>query len=96
MEDAETLLELAKEADDSSVAQEAVPTLVALEETLARMEVQRMLGEEGDEAGAVLEINAGAGGTDASDWADMLKRMYLRWCDRMGFSASVVDEQPNI
>ena len=41
-----------------------------------------------------MDINSGAGGTDAADWADMLKRMYLRWADRMGFRAAVVDEQP--
>jgi len=69
--------------------------LVGLEPTVRGLEVQRLLSDEADEAGAVLEINSGAGGTDAADWADMLKRMYLRWCDRMGFKAHIVDEQPN-
>ena len=54
---------------------------------------QRLLGEEGDDASAILEINSGAGGTDASDWAEMLKRMYLRWAERRGYKASLVDEQ---
>ncbi len=92
LEDAETLLQLADEAGDPSLAEEAGVTLERLEGELRAMEVRRMLGEEGDEASAVLEINAGAGGTDAADWADMLKRMYLRWADRMGFKAKVIDE----
>jgi peptide chain release factor 2 len=53
-----------------------------------------MMSEEGDELGAVVDINSGAGGTDAADWAEMLKRMYLRWCDRRHLKATVVDEQP--
>ena len=52
-----------------------------------------MLGEEGDEASALMEINPGAGGKDAADWAEMLKRMYLRWADRQGHKARIVDEQ---
>lgn len=95
LEDAETLLELGDELGDPASIKEAAATLDALEESVRRMEVQRMLGEEGDDADAILEINSGAGGTDAADWADMLKRMYLRWADRMGFKATVVDEQPN-
>ncbi len=93
LEDAETLLELADEAGDPSLAKEAEVTLTRLTEGLRAMEVRRMLGEEADEAGAILEINAGAGGTDAADWAEMLKRMYVRWADRMGFKAKIIDEQ---
>jgi peptide chain release factor 2 len=92
LEDAETLLELSDEAGDPSLAEEAGVTLERLEGELRTMEVRRMLGEESDDASAVIEINAGAGGTDAADWADMLKRMYLRWADRMGFKAKLIDE----
>lgn len=76
IDDAETLLQLADEAGDPSLAAEAAPLLDALEARVREMEVRRLLGEEADSASAVLEINAGAGGTDACDWADMLKRMY--------------------
>ncbi|MDP2305334.1 MAG: peptide chain release factor 2 [Pseudomonadota bacterium] len=93
LEDAETYLELADEAGDPSIAQEANVALERLEGELRAMEIRRMLGEESDEAGAILEVNAGAGGTDAADWADMLKRMYLRWADRMGFKVKIIDEQ---
>ena len=95
LEDAETLLELGDEAGDPSLAEEAQGTLERLEADVRAMEIRRMLGEEGDDASAVVEINAGAGGTDAADWADMLKRMYLRWADRMGFKAKIIDESPH-
>ncbi len=95
LSDAETLLELSEELHDDATAAEAEALLDGLEVTVRQAEVQRMLSEEGDENNAVLEINAGAGGTDASDWADMLKRMYLRWAERQGYKTKVLDEQPN-
>ena len=52
-----------------------------------------MLGGEHDRANAILTINAGAGGTDSQDWAEMLLRMYLRWCDRRGFKRDITDIQ---
>jgi peptide chain release factor 2 len=56
-------------------------------------EFQKMLGGEHDRANAILTINAGAGGTDSQDWAEMLLRMYLRWCDRRGFKRDITDIQ---
>ena len=53
-----------------------------------------MLGGEHDRANALVSINAGAGGTDAQDWAQMLSRMYLRWCERHGMKTELLDEQP--
>jgi peptide chain release factor 2 len=93
LEDAETLIELGDEAGDAAVVKEGQDALYALEDRIRALEIQRLFAEEADPADAVLEINAGAGGTDASDWAEMLKRMYLRWADRMGFKATVIDEQ---
>ena len=95
LEDVETLLELASEMDDDSLDREAEAGFNDIDSAVRKLETQRMLGQEGDEADAVLEINSGAGGTDANDWAEMLKRMYLRWADRMGFKSVVIDEQPN-
>jgi peptide chain release factor 2 len=95
LSDAETLLELADELSDPESAEEATRALEGLELRIRQMEIRRMFAEEGDEASAVLEINAGAGGTDASDWADILRRMYLRWADTMGFKAKVIDESPH-
>ncbi len=93
LNDAVTLIQMADEMGEHDLLVEAKVTLDGLEDQVRAMETQRLLGEEGDSADAVLEINAGAGGTDASDWAEMLKRMYLRWADRAGFKARVVDEQ---
>lgn len=95
LSDAETMLQLAEEMGDPDAEKEAAAMVALLEPTVRSLEVRRLLGEEGDEASAVLEINSGAGGTDAADWAEMLKRMYLRWADRMGFKCTIVDEQPH-
>ncbi len=94
-DDAETLLELWQEVPDQELEQEAFETLRRVETLVGEAEIQRLLSDEGDEAAAVLEINSGAGGTDAADWADMLKRMYLRWAERMGFKVKILDEQVN-
>jgi len=67
--------------------------LDGLEATLEAAEFQKMLGGEHDRANAILTINAGAGGTDSQDWAEMLLRMYLRWCDRRGFRRDITDTQ---
>jgi peptide chain release factor 2 len=91
-EDAGVLLEFALEGDEES-ASEAKTLVSAAEDDCKNLETQRLLGGEGDQASAILEINSGAGGTDASDWAEMLKRMYLRWAERRGYKASLVDEQ---
>lgn len=92
VEEALVLLDLAEEAggDSDSVA-EAGGIAAAMQKRLAEMEIQRLLGEEGDEAAAILEINAGAGGVDAQDWAAMLLRMYERWAQRRGFRIQTLD-----
>ena len=71
---------------------EAREGLKSAESAADRLEVQRLLGDVHDARSAILEINSGAGGTDASDWAEMLKRMYLRWADRRGFKAKLMNE----
>jgi peptide chain release factor 2 len=63
-----------------------------LEERVRRLELSRMFPGEMDPRGAFLDIQAGAGGTEAQDWASMLLRMYLRWADARGFKAEVVDQ----
>ncbi len=96
--DIESALELVDGADAEEVAEafaelETLQTLARAEEEARGLETQRLLGEKGDESGAILEINSGAGGTDASDWAGILKRMYLRWAERQGYKVKLVDEQ---
>ena len=84
VEDLNVLLEL--EDDDIDQAYAA-----ALDEVEA-LELRNMLGEEGDNLGAVLTINSGAGGTEANDWSAMLMRMYIRWAERNGYKVTVTDE----
>jgi len=91
--DAETLLELGDELGDPDTLLEAEQALVALVPRVRDAEIEQMFGEKFDDANAILDINSGAGGTDAADWAQMLKRMYLGWAAHMHFKAVVVDEE---
>jgi peptide chain release factor 2 len=88
------LLELAEEARDEGSAKEADDASLSVEKAVAEMEFARMLSQPNDAANALISINAGAGGTDAQDWAEMLLRMYLRWCERRGFKTEMLDHQP--
>jgi peptide chain release factor 2 len=93
LEDGETFIELGEEEGDPDSVAEGVAMLEALEVPVREAEVQRMLSEEMDECSAILEINSGAGGTDASDWAQMLKRMYIQWATKGGYKIIIHDEQ---
>jgi peptide chain release factor 2 len=92
--DVEVLLELAEEEQDHDSVKEAVAQLSAVEEAVERMEFERMLSGEMDPASALLSINAGAGGIDAKDWAEMLQRMYLRWALARGYKTKLLDINP--
>jgi peptide chain release factor 2 len=89
------LLELVQEADDQSLEAELVEGAARLRRELDEFELKLMLSSHHDQKAAVLEIHSGAGGTDSKDWAQMLMRMYLRWCERNGFKAEVVDLLPD-
>ncbi len=90
-DDAQVLVDWIEAGED--VASDLGPALSALEATVESAELQKMLGGEHDRANAILTINAGAGGTDSQDWAEMLLRMYLRWCDRRGWKRDITDIQ---
>jgi peptide chain release factor 2 len=90
--DAGVLFEFAAE-DDSSAA-ELRESLARLAHDVEENEVAMLLGGENDRRNAIVSINAGAGGTDAQDWAQMLHRMYLRWAERQGFRIEEIDYQP--
>ena len=92
-DDAETLLELAAEEDDADTLAEAGAQLDALERKVDALETQRLFADENATKNAVVEINPGAGGTDAQDWAEMLLRMYSRWAEREGFALELLDRQ---
>jgi len=87
------LLELAVAEDDESVVTEVQQQLATVEKRLRDLELARMLSGPQDRSDAIISINPGAGGIDAQDWAEMLMRMYLRFCERKGFATEVVNLQ---
>ena len=89
--DAYELLELAAPDDDQETVDAINQDLEALELNVAKLEFHRMFSGEMDSASAFLDIQAGAGGTEAQDWAEMLHRMYLRWAERRGFKTEMID-----
>ena len=94
LEDAGVLIDLADEAKDEATAVEAAATLTAIEEGVSKIEFARMLSGPYDRQGALVSVNAGAGGTESQDWAAMLMRMYARWAERKGFKLEELDRQP--
>jgi peptide chain release factor 2 len=92
LSDAEVLLDLAEEADDESSAKEAEVQAQTVKKALDDIEFRRMLSGELDAGGAIVQISAGAGGVDASDWAMMLMRMVIRYCERKGWKVEVLEE----
>lgn len=88
------LLELATLEGDSEIIAEINQQLGPLAEALRGLEVQRMLSGSEDGSDAIVTVHPGAGGVDAQDWAEMLVRMYLRWCEAHGFGTEVIDHSP--
>jgi len=93
-EDLTVLLELAEEANDGSLDAEIADGIAGLTKDLDEYELKIMLSGPHDTKAAVVSIHPGAGGTESQDWAQMLLRMYLRWCERAGLKAEVVDLLP--
>ena len=94
LDEVELLLQLGEEAGDEATLKESEQASLAVAKAVEEMETTRMLSGDNDRMHALLSINAGAGGTDAQDWAQMLVRMYLRWCERHGMKVEMLDEQP--
>jgi len=93
LSDADVLIELAEEESDPDTLVEASEQIGRLERDLEAAELRRLLSGEHDARPAIVSINAGEGGTDSCDWAQMLLRMYLRWCERHDFKYELLDEQ---
>jgi len=89
--DADELLAMAEDEDDADTVDEVVSDLGAFETRLAALEFRRMFSGEMDPNNAYLDIQSGAGGTEAQDWAEMILRMYLRWAETHHFKAEVIE-----
>jgi peptide chain release factor 2 len=94
LEEISILQDIVKETNDPNDAAELAERVEGLDNLLGRYEIERMLGGEADKENAIVYINAGAGGTEAQDWAEMLLRMYLMWSEKKGFDTQVVDILP--
>jgi len=93
-EDAKLLAQMAFEEGDEHALKEVEQDVYRLEEDIKGLEFQLLLGEPDDKRNAIVAINAGAGGTEAQDWVEMLLRMLLRWCESKGFKTQVIDFLP--
>ena len=93
LEDVAILLEMALEEEDQQELAEISQKLKDIDAEISAQEFQRMLGGSDDPSDAIISINAGAGGTEAQDWAEMLLRMYLRWTERRDFKNQIIDIQ---
>lgn len=91
LSDSQVLIELYEESHDNQMFEEAMQHLKGLNKKLEQWEIQKTLGGEYDKEDAIISINAGAGGTDAQDWAQMLLRMYLRWAESKGWKTELIE-----
>ena len=89
----EVYLELGASEGDEAVMADAASQAEAIEKRMRAAELDRMLSGPADRASAIVSIHPGAGGTDAKDWAAMLMRMYLRWCEKRGYKTDIIDYQ---
>ncbi len=90
-DDIEVMMDLAREENDEETAQEVGTEIAALKEQADALELETLMRGDYDDCNAVLSLHAGAGGTEAQDWTQMLYRMYTRYCDRMGFTVKLLD-----
>ncbi len=86
------MIELAETEEDEALLREAEVSFMALEEPIAQAELDSLLNGEADKNDTFLEIHAGAGGTEAQDWADMLLRMFTRWAEKKGYKVTLNEE----
>ena len=94
LRNAEELFDIARAEQDDATLESIRDDVAALEATVADMEFKRMFANPMDPNNCFLDIQAGSGGTEAQDWAAMLERMYLRYCERKGFKVALLEESP--
>ena len=90
--DALELIELAEADGDAAMAAEAMASLRAAADEAKRREIESLLSGEADANDCYIELNSGAGGTEAQDWAEMLMRMYMRWAEQHGYKVQLIEE----
>jgi peptide chain release factor 2 len=94
LEEARFFLEVAKDENNEEALGEAVAKVASVGKEMAQTELATMLGGPDDRRNAIVTLHPGAGGTEAQDWAEILLRMYLRWCDRRGYKKEILEYQP--
>jgi len=94
IEEADLLLDMAHEESDRESEKEVEVLLTDLEKKIKKFSLDITLTHEDDARDALVSINAGAGGTDSQDWAEILFRMYTRWIDKKGYKLTIIDFQP--
>jgi peptide chain release factor 2 len=94
LEDSQILLELGEEESDQESIKEVGELIKGLDKRLKKLSMELILSGQDDANNAIISINAGAGGTEAQDWAEMLFRMYLRYVEQKGFESEIIDYQP--
>lgn len=94
LEESEILLDLALEESDPDTIEEVSRQVQIIKAKVSKLSFDLMLDAEDDHKNCIVSINAGAGGTEAQDWAEMLLRMYTRWIERKGFKIDIIDFQP--
>jgi peptide chain release factor 2 len=94
LEESQILLDLAIEESDAGTIEEVSQQIQSIEKKIKKLSIDLMLDGDDDQNNAIISINAGAGGTEAQDWAEMLFRMYTRWIERKGFTQEIIDYQP--
>ena len=94
LEESQILLDLAMEESDADTIEEVSQQIEAIDKRVKKLSLDLMLSGDDDRNNSIVSINAGAGGTDAQDWVEMLFRMYTRWIERKGFKINIIDFQP--
>jgi len=94
LEESQILLDLAMEESDADTIEEVSQQSAAIDKRIKKLSLDLMLSGDDDRNNSIVSINAGAGGTDAQDWVEMLFRMYTRWIERKGFKINIIDFQP--
>ena len=94
LEEATLYVEMGTAEKDADTISEGEAEIQKLHKDVAKAQLESLLSDEADGCSAFLEIHAGAGGTEAQDWAEMLSRMYLRWCEERGYKAALMQEVP--